>query len=76
MRNGKILNRKFFHFLLPTVLSVMAMSLNEFVDSLLVANLIDSDAMTLVNMGSPLMIAFAVIYTLLGVGGGRVSAGL
>ncbi len=75
MRNGKILNRKFFHFLLPTVLSVMAMSLNEFVDSLLVANLIDSDAMTLVNMGSPLMIAFAVIYTLLGVGGSTIYAG-
>ena len=75
MRNGKILNRKFFQFLLPTALSVMAMSLNEFVDGLLVANLIDSDAMTLVNMAAPLMNVFAVIYTLLGVGGSTIYAG-
>ena len=75
MRNGKILNKKFFQFLLPTVLSVMAMSLNEFVDGILVANLIDSDAMTLVNIASPIMFVFAVIYTLLGVGGSTVYAG-
>ena len=75
MRNGKILNKKFFQFLLPTALSVMAISLNEFVDSLLVANLIDADAMTLVNMASPLMLVFAVIFTLLGVGGSTVFAG-
>ena len=75
MRSGKILNKKFFQFLLPTALGIMAMSLNEFVDSLLVANLLNSDAMTLVNMGSPIVIAFAVIYTLLGVGGSTVYAG-
>ncbi|MBQ7266084.1 MAG: polysaccharide biosynthesis C-terminal domain-containing protein [Firmicutes bacterium] len=75
MRNGKILNKKFFQFLLPTSLSIVAMSLNEFVDALLVANLIDSDAMTLVNMGTPLVFIFAVIYALLGVGGSTLYAG-
>ena len=75
MRNGIILNKKFFQFLFPTALSVMAMSLNEFVDGILVAHLIDSDAMTLVNMASPIMLAFAVIFTLLGVGGSTLYAG-
>ena len=75
MRNGKILNKKFFQFLLPAVLSSMAISLNEFVDSIVVANLIDSDAMSLVNIASPLLIAFAVIFTLLGVGGSTIYAG-
>ena len=74
MRNGNILNKKFFQFLLPTALSVMAVSLNEFVDGILVANLIDADAMTLVGMGSPLMIAYGMVYTLLGVGGSTVYA--
>ena len=50
MRNGIILNKKFFQFLLPAVLSSMAMSLNEFVDSIVVANMIDSNAMSLVNI--------------------------
>lgn len=72
MRNGKILNKKFFQFLLPTVLSSMAMSLNEFVDGILVANLIDSDTMTLVNMASPIMFVFAVMFMLLGIGGSTV----
>lgn len=74
MRNGKILNKKFFQFLLPAVLSMMAMSLNEFVDSILVANLIDSNAMSMVNLASPLMLSFSVIFTLLGVGGATVYA--
>ena len=53
-RNGSILKVRFFTFLLPTVMSIMAMSLNEFVDSLIVSNLINSDAMSLITMASPL----------------------
>lgn len=75
MRNGKILNKKFLQFLFPTILSGMAMSLNEFVDGILVANLIDSNAMTLVNIASPIMFVFAVVFILLGVGGSTVYAG-
>ena len=32
-RSDRIISRKFFQFLLPTVLSTVATSLNEFVDS-------------------------------------------
>ena len=73
-RNGSILKVKFFTFLLPTVMSIMAMSLNEFVDSLIVSNLIDSDAMSLITMASPLVTAYGVVYTLLGIGGSALYA--
>ena len=73
-RNDRILKAQFFRFLAPTVLSMMAMSLNEFVDSLLVSNLINADAMTLVNLASPLVTFYGVIYSLLGIGGSAVYA--
>ena len=73
-RNGSILKEKFFTFLLPTVMSIMAMSLNEFVDSLIVSNLINSDAMSLITMASPLVTAYGVVYTLLGIGGSALYA--
>ena len=73
-RNGSILKVRFFTFLLPTVMSIMAMSLNEFVDSLIVSNLINSDAMSLITMASPLVTAYGVVYTLLGIGGSALYA--
>ena len=73
-RNGSILKEKFFTFLLPTVMSIMAMSLNEFVDSLIVSNLINSEAMSLITMASPLVTAYGVVYTLLGIGGSALYA--
>ena len=73
-RNGSILKVRFFTFLLPTVMSIMAMSLNEFVDSLIVSNLINSDAMSLITMASPLVTAYGVVYTLLGIGGSSLFA--
>ena len=73
-RQGTILKRKFFLFLLPNILSTIATSLNEFVDGILVAHLLGSDAMTLVNVGMPVMLIFSMIYTFLGVGGAIIYA--
>ncbi len=73
-RTGSILKVEFFRFLLPTVMSIMAMSLNEFVDSIIVSNLINSDAMSLITMASPLVTAYGVVYTLLGIGGAALYA--
>ena len=55
-RNSNIINRKFYQFLIPTILSTVAISLNEFVDSIVVAQLLGSDAMSMVGMGSPIML--------------------
>ncbi|MBQ3317991.1 MAG: hypothetical protein IJG69_08650, partial [Spirochaetales bacterium] len=68
-RNGRIITRKFFRYVVPMVMSTIAISLNEFVDSILVSQLLGSDAMAMVGMGCPLMLSFAVIYVMLGIGG-------
>ena len=73
-RNDRIIGRKFFQFLLPTVLSTVAVSLNEFVDSIIVSQLLGSSAMSMVGMGSPVMLLFAVIYMMIGSGGSVIYA--
>ena len=60
-RNDKILKRKFYQYLLPSILSVAATSLNEFLDSIVVAQTLGSDAMALVNMACPVMLVFSTI---------------
>ncbi len=73
-RKSTIVNKRFHHFLFPTILSMVAISLNEFVDSIIVSQLLGYQAMSMVNIGFPLMLAYAVIYTLFGVGGSIVYA--
>ncbi len=48
-RSGNI-NKKFFQFILPSLLTGLAFSLNEFVDSIIVSQLLGADAMSMVEM--------------------------
>ncbi|MCR5747942.1 MAG: hypothetical protein K6G03_09565 [Lachnospiraceae bacterium] len=73
-RRGDNINKKFFQFLLPSLLSSIAMSLNEFVDSIIVSQLLGADAMSMVGMASPIMFLFAIISIMLGAGGSNVYA--
>lgn len=73
-RTGTLVNRKFYHYLFPTILSNVAMSLNEFVDSILVSHLLGIDAVGMVNRGFPVMTGFALIYMCFGIGGSVVFA--
>lgn len=68
-RTSTLVNRKFYHYLFPTILSNVAMSLNEFVDSILVSHLLGIDAVGMVNRGFPVMTGFALIYMCFGIGG-------
>ncbi|MCR5304410.1 MAG: polysaccharide biosynthesis C-terminal domain-containing protein, partial [Lachnospiraceae bacterium] len=68
-RTGSLLKRKFASYLLPTTLTMAALSLNEFVDSMIVAHLLGSHAMAVVNLGMPVMLITACFYTLFGNGG-------
>ena len=52
-RSYGILVRKFQKYLLPTLVTTTALSLNEFADSMLVSNLLGSQAMAIVNLGFP-----------------------
>ena len=69
LRNDEIVKRQFFRFLIPSVVSTIALSLNEFADSIIVAQLLGSPAMSVVNLGMPIMLVYAIVYTMFGIGG-------
>ncbi len=73
-RRGDIINKKFFQFLFPSLLSGLAISLNEFVDSIIVSQLLGADAMSMVGMASPIMFLFSIIAIMVGAGGSAVYA--
>ena len=73
-RSNRLLYKKFLQYLLPTMITMAAVSLNEFVDSLLVSNLLGDRAFAIVNLGMPVMLAMSAISQLLGSGGATAYA--
>ena len=73
-RTYRILFRKYHMFLFPSMLSIMALTVNEFVDGMIVANLMGSRAMTAVSLGYPVLFLIATVYMLIGTGGGTLYA--
>lgn len=71
-RNDAIIFRKFIQIMLPAFGTGIAVALNEFVDSILVSQLLGSEAMAIVNVCSPLMLFAACMYQLFGIGGSIV----
>lgn len=67
---------KFHQFILPNTVKVFAVCISEFVDALIVAILLGSQAMAIVNLGSPIVMVVATLSTLLTVGGGTIYANL
>ena len=67
---------KFHQFILPNTVKVFAVCISEFVDALIVAILLGSEAMAIVNLGSPIVMVVATLSTLLTVGGGTLYANL
>ena len=73
-RSNRLLRKKFGQYLLPTMITMAAMSLNEFVDSMVVSRLLGSEGMAIVSLGAPLMLMVAAVFSLLGRGGATVYA--
>jgi len=67
--SSKILTKKYRQYLLPSILTTLALALNEFVDCMLVSNLLGSDALAIANLGCPVILLIAACYVLLGSGG-------
>ena len=68
-RSGGLLQKKFRQYLLPMLLASLASSLSEFLDGIVVSNLLGSDALALINLGMPVILIYAVVYSLIGIGG-------
>jgi len=68
-RNFNNIRRKYFSYLLPAVIMEIAVSLNEFVDSLVVANLLDAKALSIVSVAGPILFIYSTLFVLFGDGG-------
>ncbi|MCR5487602.1 MAG: hypothetical protein K6F35_08735 [Lachnospiraceae bacterium] len=69
MGSDGILMKKYRQYLLPSILTSLAFALNEFVDCMVISNLLGKDALAVANLSCPVMLFFAACYVLLGSGG-------
>lgn len=68
-RTGALVQEKFREYLLPTIMTSLAMSLASVVDSILVGNILGGTALAAVGLASPLIYCINLIYMLIGIGG-------
>lgn len=73
-RNGILLLKRFNSYFLPTIMMSVALSMSIVVDGIIVGNMLGQDALAAVNLGLPLMQAFATIFVFIGMGGSILSA--
>ena len=74
--NNRFLRSVFRRFLLPTILSVLGGTVNVLVDCAIVGNLMGADALAAINLCAPVSLLFCTVGSLLGTGGGLLSASL
>jgi len=68
-RTGKLIREKFKEYLLPTVLTSMAVSMASVVDGAIVGNLLGDIALAAVGLAGPIIFCINLIYMLFGIGG-------
>ena len=61
--------KKYKQYLMPSILTSLALALNEFVDCMLVSNLLGGDALAVANLGCPVILLIAAFSVLFGAGG-------
>ncbi len=76
VRSGVLLQKKFYSYLVPTVIMNLALSLGVVVDGIIVGNILGTDAFSAVNICAPILYFFSALYALFGVGGSTVAARL
>lgn len=74
--NDRFLRSIFQKFLISTILSVLGGTVNALVDSAIVGNMMGSDALAAINLCGPVFLLFSTVGSLLGAGGGLLSAAL
>ena len=68
-RTGTLIREKFREYLLPSVMTSLAMSLASVVDSMIVGNLLGGEALAAIGLSSPFIFCINLIYMLFGIGG-------
>ena len=73
-RNAKIISRKFYQYLIPTVLMLLAMQLGSLADSIIVGNLLGEDFLTATSLGLPVVFFVEIPAMMIATGAAIVGA--
>lgn len=74
VRNSSIIRRKFYQYLWPTVLMVLAMQFGSLAESILIGNLLGEEALSAASLALPAVLLSQVPAILIGTGAGIVGA--
>lgn len=66
---NQVVKDRFYKYLIPMFMTSFALSLSEFMDSLVVSNLLNSDALAVLNMSSSFNFVISALFCLFGIGG-------
>ncbi|MDY6367747.1 MAG: MATE family efflux transporter [Clostridia bacterium] len=75
-RNAKLITRKFYQYLIPSVLMIFAMQFGSLLDGIIIGNTIGSAALSATSLVMPVLYVIQVPGFALGVGGSIVVANL
>lgn len=75
-RNSKLMTKKMFQYLIPSVLMIFAMQFGSLFDGILVGNLIGNDALTATSLVLPILFVIQLPGFAIGTGGSIVVANL
>ena len=75
-RNSKLINRKFYQYLIPSILTIFAMQFASLLDGIIVGNLLGSEALSATSMVVPILYIAQMPGLALGVGGSIVVGNL
>ena len=72
-RNEKLIKGKLWQYLLPSILTNMALQIGNVVDTVFVGNLLGPDAMSAVQIGGTIMLLIQIPGYMLGIGGSIIA---
>ena len=75
-RNSKLMTKKMFQYLLPSILMIFAMHFGSLFDGILVGNLMGNDALSATSLVLPILYVIQLPGLAIGVGGSIVVATL
>ena len=68
-RSALLMNRKFREYLIPTILTNVAISLATVVDSIIVGNLLGETALSAIGLSAPVIYSLNALFVLFAIGG-------
>ncbi|MGN1086152.1 MAG: MATE family efflux transporter, partial [Porcipelethomonas sp.] len=68
-RNAKLIKLKFLQYLIPSIMTTVALQIGNIVDTILVGNILGPDIMSAVQIGSTILLLIQIPGYMLGIGG-------